>query len=299
MSTLIGMSRSVVRSFKSSDVRREFPGGVLDLISVGPLTFGREILQPGWRWSRDVQPIAGTERCEFHHVGYQVSGRFICEDRDGTLVEVGPGDIFDTPPGHDSWVVGDEPCVIIDFLGIADWATRSASDRILTTLLFADVVDSTGVISRIGDAAWGRVQVQYFENVRSLLSAHGGVLVNTTGDGMLARFVSPAAAVRAASAMVVAAERIGLQNRAGVHTGEVEQVADGLSGMAVHIAARVLGQAGPGEVLVTSTTRDLTIDAGIAYEERGAVELKGVPGGRTLYSLSRRLTGEPGRSIAG
>jgi class 3 adenylate cyclase len=275
----------VVTSFASADEHVEFPGGILDLISVGALTFGRETLEPGWRWSKDVRPIAGTDRCEFHHVGYQVSGRWICEDRDGHQVEVGPGDIFDTPPGHDSWVVGDEPCVSIDFQGIAGWAARGVAARILTTVVFADIVDSTALIDRIGDAAWRRLQSQYFENVHSTLAAHGGAMVDTAGDGVLARFDSPVAAVRAAAGIGVAADRLGLQVRAGVHTGEVEQAGDKITGMAVHVGARVLASAEPGEVLVTATTRDLTLDAGLDFDERGPVELKGVPGPRVLYAL--------------
>jgi class 3 adenylate cyclase len=288
------MSRSLVRTFSSPDEHREFSSGVLDLITVGALTFGQETLEPGWQWSKDVRPLAGTDRCEFHHVGFQISGRWVCEDRDGTQVEVGPGDIFDTPPGHDAWVIGDEPCVTIDFQGIADWATRGSSTRILISVLFADVVDSTALIDEIGDAAWRRLQAQFFENVQGVLSARNGSLVDTAGDGILARFDSPVAAVQAATALLLAAERIDLQIRAAVHTGEVEQTSNGLSGMAVHVGARVLAHAGPGEVLVTSSTRALTLDAGIDYEERGAVELKGVRGARTLYAL-RAAPAEPGQ----
>ena len=279
------MSNSLVRTFSSPDEHRDFSGGILDLISVGALTFGRETLQPGWRWSTDVRPIAGTDRCEFHHVGYQVSGRWVCEDRDGTQIEIGPGDIFDTPPGHDSWVIGDEPCVTIDFQGIADWAARGSTPRVLTTIVFADVVDSTSLIDRIGDAAWRRLQAQFFESVQTVLTAHAGQLVDTAGDGLLARFESPVAAVRAAAAIALAADRIGLPIRAGIHTGEVELTHDKLSGMAVHVAARVMGHANPGEILVTSTTHALTADSGPDYDERGPVELKGVPGSRTLYAL--------------
>ena len=215
------MGTSTAQPFDAPDEHREFPLGVLDLITVGPLTFGRETLEPGWRWSTHVKPIDGSERCEFHHVGYQVSGRWICEDRDGTQIEVGPGDIYDTPPGHDAWVIGDEPCVCIDFQGIAEWAARGAAERVLTTVLFADVVDSTALIDRIGDAAWRRLQSQFFENVHSVLATHGGSLVDTAGDGILARFQSPAAAVRAASALIAAALRLDLGLRAGVNTGEV------------------------------------------------------------------------------
>jgi class 3 adenylate cyclase len=279
------MSRSLVRSFSEPDERREFDGGVLDLLSVGPLTFGLETLEPGWRWSKDVKPIAGTERCEFHHVGYQVSGRWMVEDRDGTQLEVGPGQIFDTPPGHDAWVIGDENSVTIDFQGIADWAARGSTGRVLTTVLFTDLVDSTALIDRIGDAAWRRVQAQFFEDLRAVITAHAGELVDTAGDGAMARFASPGSAVRAAAAMALAADRLGLQNRTGIHTGEVEVSDSGLSGMTVHVAARVLGQAGPGEILVTSSTRDLTADASYEFEDRGAVELKGVPGSRILFAV--------------
>jgi class 3 adenylate cyclase len=277
--------RNVVRGFDAPDERRSFPGGFLDLVAVGPLTFGRDTLQPGWRWSTDVKPIVGTERCEHHHVGYQLSGRWICEDREGVQVEIGPGDVFDTPPGHDSWVVGDEPSVSIEFQGIADWAAKGTSERTVTTVVFADVVDSTALIGLIGDTAWRRLQSQYLENVLSLLEEHGGVLVSTAGDGVLGTFARPGSAVRCASALVGAAHRLGLQVRAGAHTGEVEAKGDGISGMTVHIGARVQALAGPGEVLVTSTTHDLTVDSGISYVPRGSFELKGVPQPRTLYAV--------------
>ena len=284
---LAAVSRTVVRRFEDADERREFPGGVVDVLSIGPLTFGLETFYPGWHWSKDVRAIAGTDRCEFHHVGYQLSGRMVAEDRDGTTTEIGPGDVFDIAPGHDAWVVGDEPCTTVDFQGIAGWALRGASTGTLTTILFTDVVDSTALIGRIGNAAWRRLQGQYLESIHAALAQHGGVLIDTAGDGALAQFDSPAAAVRAASAISAAAQRIGLQTRAGVHSGEVERTAGGLSGMAVHLGARVLAQAGPGEVLVTSTVRDLTLDAGLDYDERGSFELKGVTGARTLYAARR------------
>jgi class 3 adenylate cyclase len=281
-------SRSVVRRFDEADERREFEEGHLDLISIGGVTFGRETLRPGWCWSQHVRPLADTERCEFHHVGYQLSGRWVVEDRDGFRLEVGPGDVFDTPPGHDSWVVGDEPCVTIDFQGIADWALRGPSLRTLTTVLFTDIVDSTGAIARVGDVAWRTLKAQYDEKVSTALTSHDGVLVDTSGDGTFARFGSAAAAVRAAQAIVAGADRIGLPTRAGVHTGEVELKENSVTGMAVHVGARVMAQAGPGELLVSSTTRDLTLDSGFEFGEKGTFELKGVPGARTLYTVSSR-----------
>jgi class 3 adenylate cyclase len=282
------MPENVVRSFDEPDDTRDFERGVLDLIKVGPLTFGRETLEPGWRWSEHVKPLAGTELCEFHHVGYQVSGRWACEDRDGKLIEIGPGDIFDTPPGHDAWVIGDEPCVALDFQGIADWALRATSARVLTTVLFADIVGSTPLVERIGDRAWQRLLAQYRETVGHVLTEIGGTLVDTAGDGILARFDSPLAAVRAAIGIGEVADRLGIKTRAGVHTGEVELSAEALTGLAVHIGARVLAEAGPGEVVVTATTHDLTADAGISYDARGSVELRGVSGPRQLYAVRPR-----------
>jgi class 3 adenylate cyclase len=279
------MPENLVRSFDAPDDTRDFSKGILDLIKVGPLTFGRETLEPGWRWSVDVKPLAGTELCEFHHVGYQVSGRWICEDREGRQVEIGPGDIFDTPPGHDAWVIGDDPCVALDFQGIADWALRSTATRVLTTVLFADIVESTPMVERIGDAAWRRLLAQYREDVAVVLTEVGGTVVDTAGDGILARFESPVAAVRAAIGMGQVAGRLGIEARAAVHTGEVEVSGDALSGLAVHIGARVLAHAGPGEIVVTATTRDLTVDSGFDYVSRGAVELRGVTGARELYTL--------------
>lgn len=278
-------SRSVVRTFDDADEHREFEEGFVDLISIAGVTFGRETLRPGWCWSKHVRTIADTERCEFHHVGYQVSGRWIVEDRDGVQQEIGPGDVFDTPPGHDSWVIGDEPCVTIDFQGIADWAARGSSPRTLTTVLFTDIVGSTETIARIGDIAWRKLKAQYDERVSTALMDHGGALVDTSGDGAFARFGSPAAALRAARAIVAGGDRIGLPTRAGVHTGEVELKENAVTGMTVHVGARVMAQAGAGEVLATSTTRDLTLDGGFDLVEKGTYELKGVTGPRTLYSL--------------
>jgi class 3 adenylate cyclase len=274
-----------VRRFDDADEHREFEEGFLDLISMGGVTIGRETLRPGWCWSKHVRTIADTERCEFHHVGYQVSGRWIVEDRDGVQQEIGPGDVFDTPPGHDSWVVGDEPCVTIDFQGIADWAVRGPSLRTLTTVLFTDIVGSTETIARIGDTAWRKLKAQYDERVSTALTNYGGALVDTSGDGALARFQSPVAAVRAAQAIVAGGDRIGLPTRAGLHTGEVELKENAVTGMTVHVGARVMAQAAGGEVLATSTTRDLTLDSGFDFVEKGTYELKGVTGPRTLYSL--------------
>ncbi|HEX5824674.1 MAG TPA: cupin domain-containing protein, partial [Candidatus Limnocylindrales bacterium] len=133
-----------LKRFDEPDETVTFELGHTDLVTIGPLTVGREVEEPGWRWSTHVRPIAGTERCEYHHIGLQISGRLMVETRDGDVGVIGPGDLYDTAPGHDSWVVGDEPSIRIVFQGIADWAkSPDPGERMLTTVLFTDIVGST------------------------------------------------------------------------------------------------------------------------------------------------------------
>jgi hypothetical protein len=113
------------KTFNSPDETRSFPKGKVDLVNVGSVKFGRATLDPGWKWSVDVQPIAKTKSCEAPHTQYHVSGRLHVRMDDGTEVEFGPGDAGHIPPGHDAWVVGDEPVVVIDVTGMADYAKKS------------------------------------------------------------------------------------------------------------------------------------------------------------------------------
>lgn len=281
------MSDIIRRSFAEPDSREEITLGVVELVRLGSIIMGRETLHPGWRWSVHTRPIVGTERCEFHHVGLQLSGRSMYESRDGTQVEIGPGEVYDIAPGHDSWVIGDEPAVNIDFQGVAGWGLPPApGERVLTTLLFTDIVDSTRSAERMGDRRWTTLLSQHTEDVGHLLAAHGGREVKSTGDGFLATFDGPAAAVRCALAIARSAHRLGLAVRAGVHTGEVERAGDDLRGVAVHLAARVMDAADPGEVLVTATTRDLVAGTELEFTEKGSFELKGISGSRILFALS-------------
>ena len=109
-------------SFDSPDEVREFPHGRVEIVKVGGAEIGRLILQPGWRWSNDVKPIAGTELCEAPHMQYHVSGRLHVRMADGTEFEAGPGDVTSLPEGHDAWVVGDEPAVSVDWYGASNYA---------------------------------------------------------------------------------------------------------------------------------------------------------------------------------
>jgi mannose-6-phosphate isomerase-like protein (cupin superfamily) len=115
----------IKRTFDSPDETRNFPKGKVALVTVGSAKFGRAILDPGWKWSVDVKPIAKTKSCEAPHTQYHVSGRLHVRMDDGTEVEYGPGDVGHIPPGHDAWVVGNEPVVVIDVTGMADYAKKS------------------------------------------------------------------------------------------------------------------------------------------------------------------------------
>ena len=108
----------------------------------------------GWRWSDHFKHLVGGERCQARHKGYALSGVLGVELGDGTAYEIGPGDLYDIPPGHDGYTIGDEPFVSIGWSGMRSWVGRSAGSRVQATLLFTDVVDSTGMASRLGDATW-------------------------------------------------------------------------------------------------------------------------------------------------
>jgi hypothetical protein len=110
------------KSFGKPDETRSFPNGTVDLLSVGDAQIGRLVLQPGWRWSKDVKPIAGTKSCEAPHFQYHVSGRLAIKMDDGTEFVAGPGDVTSLPSGHDAWVVGDEPVVVVDWFGASNYA---------------------------------------------------------------------------------------------------------------------------------------------------------------------------------
>lgn len=211
-----------------------------------------------------------------------ISGRlhFVTTEGDAELVA---GDVYEIPAGHDAWVVGDQPVVNIDFQGVVGWGKPAQPGE---RILFTDLVASTATAERLGDAAWKRLLAAHQDDVRNLLDRHRGVEVDTAGDGFLVRFDSPGSAVRCASEVVRSAGRLGLEVRAGIQTGEVELAGSDLRGVAVHLAARVMGAAGPGEVLVSATTRELVAGASHDFEERGTFELKGISGPRTLFALT-------------
>jgi class 3 adenylate cyclase len=158
--------------------------------------------------------------------------------------------------------------------------------RVLASILAVDIVGSTELASRIGDAAWRDLLERWYARVGSELAAHGGWEVDRAGDGLLATFEGPSRAIRCAVALTREAAALGLRLRAGVHTGEVETVDGGVRGVSVHLAARVASAAGPGDVLVSGTVRDLIAGSGILLRDRGLHELKGIDGPRQLFEVA-------------
>jgi class 3 adenylate cyclase len=161
-----------------------------------------------------------------------------------------------------------------------------ADDRVLATVLFTDIVDSTRRAAEIGDRHWHALLDAHDAVVRAQLARFRGREVNTSGDGFLAMFDGPQRAIRCAMSIRDAVQALGIEVRAGLHTGECEVRGDAIGGIAVHIGARVSALAGPNDVLVSSTLRDLVIGSGLEFEERGAHELKGVPGEWRLFAVA-------------
>jgi class 3 adenylate cyclase len=280
------MSRLRRKPISQPDETREIPGGVLMLYDLADGRVGYSSFEPGWRWSTHVKPTAGTDYCEFNHLGYSVSGRVHVQHRDGAEIEIGPEQFYEIPAYHDAWVVGDEPWISIDWGSGMSFGqvAGTALERRVATILFTDIVDSTVTARRLGDTRWRGLLVDHNKIVRALLERYAGREIHTTGDGFLTLFDGAERAVHAALAMVAAVPRLGIQIRAGVHTGEIELEGSDVRGLSVHVAARIVALAGPGEVLVSWTTRELLSTSALAFEDRGQHELKGLPGPRAVYA---------------
>jgi len=212
-----------------------------------------------------------------------------------TLIPVGQGRyLADQIPdarhveldGSDIWLFSDPRLAeeIGSFLGDAP-APADVDDRVLAAVLFTDLVSSTTQLAQLGDRRWKQLLDIHDRVSARAVSDHRGRLVDRAGDGMLATFDGPARAVRCATAIGIELRKLGLEMRAGVHAGEIELRGEGVAGIAVHLAARVMGKAGAGEVIVSRTVRDLTVGSGLEFRDFGVHELKGIPGTWELFIL--------------
>jgi pimeloyl-ACP methyl ester carboxylesterase len=197
-----------------------------------------------------------------------------------------PGARFVEFPGADhTWWTQDRDAILDEIAELVTGVRPAPqSNRVLATVLFTDIVGSTERIGELGDHDWSELLGRHHAAVRRELERSRGREVNTAGDGFLAAFDGPARAIRAAVAIRDVVQTLGLDIRTGLHTGECEQVGEQFGGIAVHTGARISALAGPGEVLVSATVRDLVAGSGIVFEDRGEHELKGV-GGRRLYAV--------------
>jgi class 3 adenylate cyclase/pimeloyl-ACP methyl ester carboxylesterase len=224
---------------------------------------------------RDVLPMIRVPTLVVHRQDNPIitvdQGRYVAEHIEGAT--------FVAVPGADyGLAVGDIDAVIDE---VEEFLTGSrpahATDRVLATVMFTDIVDSTPRAVELGDARWRQVLEQHDELARREVTHFGGAIADFTGDGLLASFEGPARAVRCAFALRDRLRTLGLEMRAGLHTGEVERRTESIAGIGVHIAARVLALAGADEVLVSRTVRDLVTGSGLKFVERGSHALKGVP----------------------
>jgi class 3 adenylate cyclase len=233
----------------------------------------------------DVRPVLPTINVPTL-VMHRSEDPFLMVEHGRYLGEHIPGARYVELEGTDSlFSVGDSDAILGE---IEEFVTgmrhEREPDRVLATVLFTDIVRSTERAAELGDRAWREVLERHDRLVRDALTRHRGRAVKSTGDGVLATFDGPARAIRAAASIGEGAEGLGIQIRAGLHTGECEVIGDDVGGMAVHIGARVMSTATAGEVLVSSTVKDLVVGSGIDFEERGAHELRGVPGEWRLFA---------------
>jgi class 3 adenylate cyclase/pimeloyl-ACP methyl ester carboxylesterase len=263
--------------FAASEVACASPGAVTRLMEMNALIDVRSIL-----------PTISTPTLIVHATGDNVvpfsSGKYLARRIPGARflpidfpahlsVRQTSGAIVDWIEDFEEFITGARPI--------------SFTDRVLSTVLYTDIVDSTVQASTLGDAEWNQLLGRHDRLVGREIDRHQGILVKSTGDGALARFDGPARAVSCGLAIADTAPNLGLEVRAGLHTGEIELRGHDIGGISAHIGARVAGLAGPGEVLVSRTVRDLVAGSGLTFTDRGERNLKGVPERWHIYAASR------------
>jgi pimeloyl-ACP methyl ester carboxylesterase len=261
------------RSWGRMERRSVSPGGIVKILSMVMDTDVRHVL-----------PSIRIPTLVVHRSGDMVTpiqgGRYMAEHiPDARFVEVAGND-------HFPWV-GDADTILDLVERFVTGTTRGPLvDRVVATVLFVDIVDSTRHLAERGDRGWRDLLERFYALLRHELQRFRGREINTTGDGLLATFDGPARAIRCAGEMINAVQTLGIEIRTGLHSGECELLRDSVSGIAVHIGARVAATAAPGEVLVSSTVKDLVAGSGIEFADRGSHPLKGVPGQWQLFAAS-------------
>jgi class 3 adenylate cyclase len=281
------MSRIEVRDLHQPEAVVSHAHGATDQVRLAGTVISRHVLQPGWSWEKDSRPLVGTPSCELYHRGVVLRGRMGVRTDDGDEVLIGPDHVFDLLPGHVIWVDGNEELVMLDWAGGAGFDAQPGDQatRVMATILFTDIVDSTVMAQGLGDAAWKRTVTMHDEIVRTVIAGFRGREVETAGDSFLVAFDSAERGIRCGLALVGALAAIKVPIRIGVHSGEVEFVDGHMRGVAVHAAARILSEATSGEVLVSAVTRDLAQGSGgLAFESRGQRKLKGLDRPQELYA---------------
>jgi class 3 adenylate cyclase len=234
----------------------------------------------------DVRHVLGSIRVPTL-VLHRAENRLVDAALGRYLAERIPGGRYVEVPGVDYFPFVGDSATILDEIEEFVTGQRGAreADRVLATVLFTDIVGSTERAADLGDRRWRELLQRHHDGIRRELERHRGEEVDTAGDGFLATFDGPARAVRCARAIGAAVRPLGLEVRCGLHTGEVERAGRQVSGLGVHIAARVMALAGPGEVLVSSTVKDLVAGSGIEFQDRGTHALKGVPAHWRLFRV--------------
>ena len=266
-------------------------GGAVDLSTLAPSVAGDEAFSR-W-WARYLRMSAGPQAAvALGRMNTQIDVRAVLPTiRVPTLVlqSVGDRDVKVDEARYIATQIPNAKLVELPGNDHLPWTSerpRVQPDRVLATVLFTDIVDSTGWVGRLGDAGWRARLEEHQRMVRGELERHRGREVKTTGDGFLATFDGPARAIRCARGIRDGAGRLGLAIRAGVHAGECEMMGGDVGGIAVHIAARVLDAAEANEVMVSRTVKDLVAGSGLQFEDRGERELKGLQGAWHLYAVA-------------
>ena len=235
----------------------------------------------------DIRPILSAIKCPtlvMNRTGDPVAA---CEGARDMASRI-PGARFVEFPGNTHQLMAISPEKVLAEIQAFITGVRpvEVDNRVLATVLFVDVANSTELLSTLGDSAWKIRLEDYYRIVRGELVRYRGQEANTAGDGFMASFDGPGRGIRCASSIVSAVKRLGLEVRSGLHTGEVELMGDNIGGMAVHIAARISAEARGGEVAVSGTTKDLVVGSGIVFEPRGNKQLKGIPGEWALFAVA-------------